>query len=205
GTIAKLLAQRLNVQYLDTGAMYRAATLHVLNRGIPLEDSTAIVDLIRKTSIDFIDNRIHLNGKDVSIEIRQPKVNNTVSVVAQIKEVRKIMVDKQREIACKHDVIMDGRDIGTVVLPNAEYKFYLDASIEVRAKRRYKEWKEQGIQGDYEALKQSIKERDERDENRKEGPLAVASDAVVVDTSNKNIDEVVSLLIDKIGGKTDGL
>jgi cytidylate kinase len=143
-TIAKIIAERLNINYIDTGAMYRAVTYKVLQNNIDTTDEQAIIEVAKASEIDFKDNNIYLDGKILKEEIRTPEVSNNVSNVAQIKEVRYLMVDVQREIGNRSSVILDGRDIGSYVFPNADYKFFLNASPEERGERRYKELVKKG-------------------------------------------------------------
>lgn len=199
-TIAKRLAQEIHIDYLDTGAMYRALTYHILQLNVNIEDEETIIKEAEKINIDFNNNSIYVNGKNVDTDIRTTKVSNNVSAVSKFARVRQLMVDKQREIAHGKSVIMDGRDIGTVVLPHAQYKFYLDASIDIRAKRRYEQL-EQNLS--LEDLKRDIARRDKMDQTREVSPLKKAEDAVVIDTSNISIDEVIQVMksIIKQGGR----
>ncbi len=194
-TIAKKAANDLSYIYVDTGAMFRAMGLFVLRNGIDPDDRTAVASGVDKADIDirYVDGTqsVILNGENVSGLIRTDEISNAASKVAVVPEVRKKMLDLQREIASKHDVIMDGRDIGSAVLPNADLKIYLTASVEVRAERRYKENLEKGMTADLEAIKNDIRERDERDMTRKEAPLVKVEDAVEIDSSYMTIDEVV--------------
>ena len=190
-TIAKRLAQEIHIDYLDTGAMYRALTYHILQLNVDVEDEETIIKEAEKIDIDFNNNCIYLNGINVDIDIRTQKVSNNVSAVSKFARVRELMVDKQREIANGKSVIMDGRDIGTVVLPKAEYKFYLDASIDIRAQRRYEQL-DQNM--DIEELKRDIANRDKMDQTREVSPLKKAEDAIVIDTSNMTIDEVLQTM-----------
>jgi cytidylate kinase len=200
-TISKILAKKLGINYLDTGAMYRAATYKTIKESIDPENEEAVVKAVENSDIYFKDNEIYLDGENVKIQIRSPQVNRLVSVISKIDEIRKIMVAKQKKISESSDVIMDGRDIGTVVMPDADYKFYLDASIEIRAKRRFKEMDDKSAMMSFESLKKEIAKRDEEDKNRKTGPLRVAKDAVVIDTSGLEIDQVVELMAKKIKGE----
>ncbi|WP_303863409.1 (d)CMP kinase [Alkalibaculum bacchi] len=190
-TIAKRLAQEIHIDYLDTGAMYRALTYHILQLNVDVEDEETIIKEAEKIDIDFNNNCVYLNGINVDIDIRTQKVSNNVSAVSKFARVRELMVDKQREIANGKSVIMDGRDIGTVVLPKAEYKFYLDASIDIRAQRRYEQL-DQNM--DIEELKRDIANRDKMDQTREVSPLKKAEDAIVIDTSNMTIDEVLQTM-----------
>jgi cytidylate kinase len=199
-TIAKIIAKDFGFTYLDTGAMYRMVTLYILQKGIPANDREKIVESLDEITLDIQENRFYLNGKDVSEEIRTPEVTSSVSPVSAIKEVREKLVDLQREISLGKKVILDGRDIGTVVFPNAELKIFLVASAEERARRRLKEFSEKGIEINYEEVLKGIVERDYIDSTRKESPLKKAQDAIELDTSSLNIEEVVekiSALVEK--------
>jgi cytidylate kinase len=193
-TIAKIIAKKYGFTYLDTGAMYRMIALYALENSIDLQDSKAIETMLKNTKLDIVGNQFFLNGKDVSDEIRTPRVSAIVSPVSAIKEVRVKLVDLQREISKGKSVILDGRDIGTVVFPNGDVKIYLVASPEERAKRRLKEYEEKGVEADYESVLASIKERDFIDSTRKESPLKKAEDAHEIDSSTMSIDEVVEVI-----------
>ncbi|MBM6874059.1 (d)CMP kinase [Fusobacterium mortiferum] len=193
-TIAKIIAKKYGFTYLDTGAMYRMIALYALENSISLDDTEAVEDMLKNTKLDIIGNQFFLNGKDVSEEIRTPRVSAIVSPVSAIKEVRVKLVDLQREISKGKSVILDGRDIGTVVFPNGDVKIFLVASPEERAKRRLKEYEEKGVEADYESVLASIKERDYLDSTRKESPLKKAEDAHEIDSSTMSIDEVVETI-----------
>lgn len=193
-TIAKIIAKKYGFTYLDTGAMYRMIALYALENSISLDDTEAVEDMLKNTKLDIIGNQFFLNGKDVSEEIRTPRVSAIVSPVSAIKEVRVKLVDLQREISKGKSVILDGRDIGTVVFPNGDVKIFLVASPEERAKRRLKEYEEKGVEADYESVLASIKERDYLDSTRKESPLKKAEDAHEIDSSTMSIDEVVEAI-----------
>ena len=203
-TIARLLAKRKGYVYVDTGAMYRALALYFLEQGIRPEDREAVVDACRKAevAISYEDGvqQIYLNGRNVTSQIREEAVGNMASVTSAIPEVRARLLDLQRQLAKEQDVVMDGRDIGTHVLPEAQVKVYLTASVETRADRRYKELTEKGVSCDYEEIARDIHERDERDMNREVAPLRQAEDAVLVDSSDMTIEEVV----EKIEGLCEG-
>ncbi|CCO09017.1 (d)CMP kinase [Desulforamulus hydrothermalis] len=197
-TVAKLVAHRLGLLYIDTGAMYRAVTLKALRRGVDLNDAAALTELARATNIQLIPGvrqTVLLDGEDVTEAIRSPEVTRCVSVVAGVAGVREILVDRQRQMAGETDVIMDGRDIGTVVLPHATAKFFLTASAEERARRRAKEMAEKGYTVDITGLIKEIQERDYRDSHRKVSPLVPAADAVILDSSGMTVDEVVNRII----------
>ena len=193
-TIAKIIAKKYGFTYLDTGAMYRMIALYALENSISLDDTEAVENMLKNTKLDIIGNQFFLNGKDVSEEIRTPRVSAIVSPVSAIKEVRVKLVDLQREISKGKSVILDGRDIGTVVFPNGDVKIFLVASPEERAKRRLKEYEEKGVEADYESVLASIKERDYLDSTRKESPLKKAEDAHEIDSSTMSIDEVVEAI-----------
>lgn len=202
-TISKIIAKRLDINYLDTGAMYRMCTLKALNEDVDLNNELAVIESIKDIDIKIKKNRFYLDGKDVSDEIRLERVSKNVSKVAAIKYVREKMVMIQQEIASKTDVIMDGRDIGTHVLPNSNNKFYLNATVEERAKRRYEELKEKGESVNFEEIKKSIIKRDAYDMNRDHAPLMKADDALEVDTTSRTIEEVVNYIIERISDKND--
>ncbi|MCF2611584.1 (d)CMP kinase [Fusobacterium perfoetens] len=193
-TVAKILAKKYAMTYLDTGAMYRMCALYFIENEISIDKKKNIEENLPLINIDIEKDKFFLNGKDVSLEIRTPKVTGMVSYVAKIKEIREKMVELQRKISEGKDVILDGRDIGTVVFPNADLKIFLVASPEERAKRRMKDYEEKGIHEDYEKVLASILERDFIDSTRKEGPLKKASDAVEISTDGDTIDETVAKL-----------
>ena len=197
-TIAKIVADKLNINYIDTGAMYRAITYKVLQNDIDVNNEDQIIEIAKNSDIDFKDNNIYLDGKILKEEIRTPEVSNNVSNIAQIKEVRYLMVDVQREIGNKSSVILDGRDIGSYVFPNADYKFYLVASPEERGERRYKELIKKGYETTLDEVINDVIRRDEIDSNREFAPLVKAKDAIEIDTTGKNIDNVVESVISKI-------
>ena len=197
-TIAKIIAKRLNINYIDTGAMYRAVTLKCLQHNVNIEDEKSVIELAKKTEIDFKDNNIYLDGNIVNEEIRTIDVTNNVSNVAKIKEVRYLMVDVQREIGKRSSVILDGRDIGSYVFPNADYKFFLIATPKERGARRYKELVEKGVEVKLQDVIDDIIKRDEIDSSREFAPLVKAEDAIEIDTTGKSIDEVVESVLDEI-------
>lgn len=194
-TLAKALAKELSFIYIDTGAMYRAVGLYNIRKNIDLNNEADVVNTLKDISIDikYIDKeqRIFLNGEDVSNQIREEKVGTAASIVSTYKKVREVLVDLQRSLANVQNVIMDGRDIGTVVLPNASLKIFLTASSEERTKRRYLELKEKGKDVSIEDVAKELKERDERDTKRANSPLTKAEDAVLVDTTNMNIEKTI--------------
>ena len=197
-TIAKLIADKLNINYIDTGAMYRAITYKCLQNNIDINNEEDVINIAKQCDIDFKDNNIYLNGNILKDEIRTMEVSNNVSNVAKIKEVRYLMVDIQRNIGKMSSVILDGRDIGSYVFPNADYKFFLIATPEERGNRRYKELINKGYDVNLEEIIKDIIKRDEIDSNREFAPLVKAEDAIEIDTTGKNIDEVVNSVLSKI-------
>ena len=197
-TISKLIAKENHFVYLDTGAMYRVVTLAVLRNNISLDDYEAIEKLVQTIEIGFSmqdgKQSVFMNGEDVTDEIRSVEVTRNVSAVSALKEVRTRLVHLQQEIAENHSIIMDGRDIGTVVLPQAEIKIFLVASVEERARRRFIENQEKGIEMSYEELVEDIRRRDHIDSTRKESPLRKAEDAIEVDTTKMTIEDVVKVV-----------
>ncbi|MCK8823937.1 (d)CMP kinase [Fuchsiella alkaliacetigena] len=195
-TIAKKVAAELGVVYIDTGAMYRAITLKALNRGVKLDSEAELAKLLQNTEILFTrsegKNRILLDGEDVTEEIRSSKVNNNVSLVAKVPIVRERLVDWQQRLAKDRGVVMDGRDIGTVVLPEADLKIFLTASSEERARRRYQELKDKGESVDFAKLKADIIQRDKLDSEREISPLKKSPDAIEIDSTDLTIQEVVA-------------
>ena len=196
-TIAKLVALELGFEYLDTGAMYRMVTLLLVNKKISLEDIRSIEKELKNMKIDILNNRFFLNNVDVTDEIRTPIVSENVSKVAKIKEIRYKMVELQREISKSKNTILDGRDIGTVVFPNAEIKIYLIADEVERAKRRYSELKKNS-EISFEDVLKNIVERDRIDSTRVESPLKKAEDAIEIDTTGNTIEEVKEKILQEI-------
>lgn len=201
-TIAKLVAKELNAIYIDTGAMYRAMALYLLRNHIDIEDEKALAECVASAdiSIRFVDGeqQVWLNGENVNGLIRTEEVSTMASVSSAKGVVRVKLVDLQRKLAEDHDVVMDGRDIGTHVLPNAKPKIFLTASSKVRAKRRYDELTARGEVCDLDTIEKDIIERDERDKNREISPLRQAEDAILVDTSDMTIDQVKEKIISLI-------
>jgi len=198
-TIAKLVSKELGFVYVDTGAMYRAMALNCLENGVDKDDEAGVVDLVSKTdvSIKYIDGEqaVFLNGENVNGRIRTPEVGNVASAISVYGEVRKKLVDLQQKLAVSENVVMDGRDIGSVVLPNADIKVYLDADVEVRAKRRYDELIAKGEDAVFETILSEMKERDYRDMHRDISPLVKVADAYCVDSSYMTIEEVKDAII----------
>lgn len=191
-TISKKVAEHFNYIYIDTGAMYRAVTLHTLRNGMDVLDDLSLLD-IRLTPLP--DQKVFVNDEDVTAEIRSMEVNQNVSRVSSLQVVREFLVSMQREIAKDKGVVMDGRDIGTTVLPESELKIYMNASPEVRAERRFIEEQKKGVEIDIRTLTEQIKQRDEQDKNRTLSPLRKSEDAIFLDTSYMSIEEVTSKII----------
>lgn len=194
-TIAKLVGDKLGLEYIDTGAMYRAVGLKLNRKGIKPDDLISISNILDETTIDFVNGKIILDGDDVSDIIRTQEISKFASIYSQIPEVRSKLVDIQRRIAAGKSVIMDGRDIGTNVLTDAELKFFLTADSMVRARRRYDEFRSKGIKANLDDIHEEIKDRDYQDMNRKLNPLVQAEDAIRLDTSDMTIDEVVNTIV----------
>ena len=192
-TIAKALADRMNIMHLDTGAMYRAVTVKALELGIDLADEAAY-DFIDSTDFSFQDGEIIMDGQNVEQKVRSNMTSQNVSLVASHKTVRDALVERQQAIAKKHDVVMDGRDIGTVVLPDAPYKFFLTADPKTRAERRLKEMLKKGESVTLDALIEDIKRRDDYDSNRMHNPLKKAPDAIEINTKDYSIVALVEKL-----------
>ena len=193
-TISKIVAQVLGFEYIDTGAMYRAITLKAMRLGINLENEDEY-GFLETTTLDIFNGKVLMDGEDVSEAIRSVEVTNNVSVPSRIRVVREFLVDYQRIISNARNVVMDGRDIGTVVLPNADLKIYLTASVECRAIRRMKERQEKGVFLSLEETIQEIEARDFKDSTRAISPLKQADDAILIDSSDMSIEEVVNKII----------
>ncbi|MFQ6618495.1 MAG: (d)CMP kinase [Fidelibacterota bacterium] len=201
-TTAKLVSEKLNYLYIDTGAMYRAITYKILKNNITFDDVEKIIDAARDARIELkkVNSVIKtfLDGEDVSEIIRMPRVSKHVGLISEIPQVRQILVEKQRKMGEAGGVVLEGRDIGTNVFPDADFKFFLDADINERARRRYKELCKSGIKLSINRVKNEIIERDRRDRMRKHSPLKRAEDAIFIDTTNLTIDQQVGLIVNKI-------
>lgn len=195
-TVAKIVADTLNMTYIDTGAMYRAITLLSIRHN--KSDINDIVELIKQIEIKIEGKRVYIDNEDVSDDIRSIEVTNEVSRIAKIPEIRHVMIQLQREMAKNKGVVMDGRDIGTIVLPDAKYKFFLTADVRERAIRRYREMIRKWHDVTLEQVEKDIEYRDFQDKNRDYSPLKAAEDAVIIDTTNKTIQQVVEEIIDVI-------
>lgn len=205
GTITKIMAKQFGLTNIDTGITYRAVAKATLDKNVSLNEPEKIIEIASNLNLeikseDNID-RVYLDGVDITSDIRSKEVTAIVSQVSSIKEVRYKMVELQRKLAEGKDIIMEGRDICTYVFPNADVKIYLDASIEERAKRRFKENQEKGIDMSYEEVYENIKLRDENDKNKEVGALKLAEDSIIVDTTGLTIDEVATKVAEIIGGK----
>lgn len=202
GTITKLVGEKLGLVNIDTGATFRCVALNMINENIKIDEEEKISDLLNNIQIDMKeDGTIFLNGEEVTKRIRENDVNEFVSPISVIKIVRDKLLKIQRNIAKGKNVIMEGRDIGTVVFPNADVKIYLDASPEERARRRLKQNEEKRIDTSYEEVLRNIKDRDKRDSSREIAPLKQAEDAIYIDSSNMTIEEVTNKIINIINGK----
>lgn len=205
GTVAKIVADKLGFAYMDTGAMYRAVALTLRINKTDIEDENEISDVLNNTHIYlYNDNNgnlvVELNGKNVSNEIRTPEISRFSSDIATKKSVRDFLLQLQRNFGNNKSIVAEGRDMGTHVFPDAEYKFYIDASVQERTKRRFAQLKEAGITVDIEKLKKDIENRDYQDKNRQIAPLHPATNAVIIDTTNLQIDQVVDIILKKTTG-----
>ena len=199
GTIASILSKKLNLVNIDTGATYRCVALKALRNNLKVEDKDEIIKLSNNIDIKFdLNNNVYLDGENVTKEIRSKDVTNIVSPISSIVEVRENMVDLQRRLGNSNNVVMEGRDITTVVFPNADYKFYLDATLEERVNRRYKEYQEKNIDMSYDEIYENIKSRDYNDSHKEVGSLTRTDDQVYIDSTNLTIDEVVEKFIEAI-------
>ena len=193
-TIAKLLGDKFNLMYINTGAMYRAVALFAIRKNIAIENVPALCKMTQSLEMHFECDNLIVNNEDISEEIILPTISNVVSLYAAIPEIREILVELQRSMSYKYNVIMDGRDIGTVVLEDASFKFFLTANAEKRAERRHNELILKGINLTYNDILDAIIKRDYIDTNRKINPLLKAKDAIEIDSSNKNIEEVINIM-----------
>lgn len=194
-TIAKIIAEKLNINYIDTGAMYRAITLKCIENKVSIDDTEKVIEICKHSVLDFKDNSIYIDGKCVNDKIRTVEISENVSDVAKIKEVREILVEKQRELGSKNDVILDGRDVGTHIFPDTKYKYFLNASTEIRGKRRYDELISKGEVVSLEKIIETVRKRDAIDASREFAPLVKAEDSVEIDSSFMTIEEVVDFII----------
>ena len=197
-TIAKIIAKKFNFTYIDTGAMYRMITLYLLENNIDFDDLKEIEKILNTVNLDMQGDKFYLNNVDVTTKIREKRINENVSKVASIKIVRSNLVDLQRKVSNNKNVILDGRDVGTVIFPNAQVKIFLIASPEERARRRYNEFLEKKTEITYDEVLKSLKERDYIDSTRKESPFVKANDAMELDSTNLTIDDVVNFISKEI-------
>jgi CMP/dCMP kinase len=205
-TVAKMVAKRLGFAFMDTGAMYRALTVKALRAKLNLEDEQALIKLAEVTHIDLVNEagkplKVTLDGEDVSETIRSTDVTNNTFYIARTSGVRHVMLEWQRRMGREQSMVGDGRDLGTVVFPDAAYKFYLDADFDIRCQRRIDELKAKGQSVDEQALKADLAERDHKDFTRKAGPLKKADDAIIIDSTSMSIDEVVDLIVRRVQSK----
>ncbi len=194
-TVAKLVARKLGFLYIDTGAMYRCLTLKAMENNINWDDKEKLIEMAKNTNIEFISNdeyRVIMDGKDVSEAIRNEEVSRNTKHIASILEIREILWEKQRNYREKFNIVMEGRDIGSKVFPDAQIKIYLDASIDERTKRRYLQLKQMGIEEEIEKIKKDVEQRDEVDRKREIAPLMKVPDAIYIDTTGLTIDQVVN-------------
>ncbi len=205
-TVAKMVAKKLGFAFMDTGAMYRALTVKALRAKLNLEDEQALIKLAEVTHIDLVNEpgkplKVTLDGEDVSETIRSTDVTNNTFYIARTSGVRHVMLEWQRRMGREQSMVGDGRDLGTVVFPDAAYKFYLDADFDIRCQRRIDELKAKGQSVDEQALKADLAERDHKDFTRKAGPLKKADDAIIIDSTSMSIDEVVDLIVRRVQSK----
>lgn len=202
-TIGKMLAKRLNIVYLDTGAMYRAVALYVHSKGIDVNDAQKVIPLLDEIKLEFVgdgeDKHICLNGKDVSAEIREHHVSKLASDVSKIPQVRMFLVEQQRAIAKQCDTVLDGRDITSYVLPDSKYKFFLTASPEERARRRYEELMQKGADVSYEQVLKDVNDRDYNDTHRDFAPLTRTEDSVYIDSTDMSTEQVIEVILKHVG------
>jgi len=208
GTVAKIVAEKLGFAYLDTGAMYRCVALALKNNKVDLDDENKISEILSRTKIKLSSDSssnliVELNGKDVSKEIRTPEISKLSSDIATKKSVRSYLLGLQREFAKNTNIVAEGRDMGTLVFPDADIKFYIDASVEVRTNRRFLQLEQAGIKTNIKKLRKDIENRDNQDKNREIAPLHPAINAVIIDTTNLEIDQVVDIILKRTKGVID--
>jgi cytidylate kinase len=199
-TVAKAVAKKLKIEYIDTGAMYRALALKMMRENVPPQDCLELRKVLNETQIDFSDGDIFLDGENISNLIRTPEVSMAASEYSAIPFVREKLVEAQQKMGESKSVIMDGRDIGTVVFPDAKYKYFITADAEERAKRRYEELMAKGEEAVFEDVLKDIQERDSNDRTREASPLKQAEDAQVIDTTNMSVEDAVSYICSKVQG-----
>lgn len=200
-TVAKQVSRILNINYIDTGAMYRAITYKCIKNGLDLEDEKSVVDLCKNTDLKFENNSIFIDDQCVDDDIRTLQVSSKVSYVARIPGVRVHLVELQREMGKDDNVVLDGRDVGTQIFPNTKYKYFLNAAVETRAKRRYDELILKGVEASFEGIVEDVRNRDKIDSTREVSPLIKASDAIEIDSTNMTVEEVVDFIVNDVRGK----
>ena len=198
-TVARLLSKELGFEYIDTGAMYRALAYKAYKDNIDINE-IKVAEMLKTTDVNYYDNQIFLDGENVEKLIREEAISKAASKISALKIVREKMVELQRKIAADKNVILDGRDIGTTVFPNADFKFFITASAKERAKRRFNQLKESNIEADYESVLSDIIKRDENDSTRQVSPLKMAKDAILIDTTDMDIQETTNAIAEFIGG-----
>ena len=201
GTIAKILEEKLNLENIDTGATYRCLALYSILNNISIDDEEKLIEASKNIKIELKDHKVYLDGEDVSRRIREKDVTEIVSPISRIIEVRKNLVELQRSLAVGKNVVLEGRDITTVVFPNADFKFYLDATLEERTRRRLKQNEEMGIESSYDELYESMKNRDYSDMHKAVGALKRTDDQIYIDSTNMTIDEVVDKIVSVVRGE----
>jgi cytidylate kinase len=197
-TVAKRLAKKLNISYLDTGATYRTLTFKVLRDNLNPDDPEILRKVARNLDLKIEKEKVYLEGEDISEKIRTPIIDKNISKIVSYPQVREEMVNLQRALVGNRDFVVEGRDITTVVFPNAEFKFYLDAKLTTRAERRFKELINKGIKVEFEEVRKDLEKRDRADRERKVGALQISEDAVYIDTTDLNIEEVVDVILKHI-------
>lgn len=198
-TIARMLAERLGFVYLDTGALYRAVALFFLMKGVrPDDDDSVLLDVLNTAEIQFDNGRVTLNGRDVSPDIRTPEVGHYSSVFSARKVVRDFLLEVQRKASLGNDLVAEGRDTTTVIFPGARKKFYMDASVAERAKRRFRQLRDMGIDATEERAERDVMDRDERDQGRDIAPLTKAKDAIIIDTTDRSVEQILENIIEVI-------
>lgn len=201
-TIAKAVAERLGLEYIDTGAMYRSIALKSVRLSVPVDDEPKVIEMLADTVIDFNDNKVYLDGEDVSGQIRTNEISMAASTISKLGPVRAKVDEVSKRLAATKDVLMEGRDIGTAVIPDAEVKIFMTAAPEIRAKRRYEQLVAAGKPANLEEIKEDIEKRDYQDSHREINPLKQADDAVYMDTSDMSIDENIDAVCAVIADKT---
>ena len=201
GTLARAIAEALHYRHIDTGAMYRAVAWKALQQGLGFEDEAPVAALADAATLEQRDGRVTIDGHDVTREIRTPEIDRAATAVARLPSVRRVLVDRQRALGVDGGVVMEGRDIGTVVFPDADVKVYLDASAEERARRRARDPAHTGGQGSVAGVQSALEARDRSDSTRAVAPLAMAEDAVLIDTTGLSIAQVVEKVMELVDGK----